>query len=222
MTDILGRLTDPGPTADDYLPSARSLSAGRDGQFKVKLQDMKATPTGGSADTIANWLAILQTINAALPAGGDAAVISGATGHVMQSAERTFTETAGAGTYTGSVSLPAGATIHDIIINGVALWTNTGTATMKVGDTDDDGFYIDIDLKATDLLAGESLSFALAGGKAGAYIANSQVSPRYSASARTISGIITTSSTGGGAGRTRMTVIWSAPAAGYIVAATKA
>jgi hypothetical protein len=70
--------------------------------------------------------------------------------------------------------------------------------TLKVGDVaDDDGYFTGVDLKATDLLAGESLSFALAGGKAGAYIANSQVSPRYSASARVVSGIITTASTGG-------------------------
>ena len=135
--------------------------------------------------------------------------------------ERTFTETAGAGTYTGAVTVPAGATILDIIINGVALWTNAGACTMKVGDTDDDGYYTAIDLKATDLLAGESLSFALAGGKAGAYIANSQVSPRYSASARTINGIITTASTGGGAGRTRMTVVYSLPVAADTAAATK-
>jgi hypothetical protein len=40
--------------------------------------------------------------------------------------ERTFTETSGAGTYTGSVSVPAGATIQDIIVNGVALWNNAG------------------------------------------------------------------------------------------------
>lgn len=133
--------------------------------------------------------------------------------------EVTFTETSGAGTYTGAVSVPAGATIHDIIVNGVALWTNAGAVTMKVGDTDDDGYYTGIDLKATDLLAGESLSFALAGGKAGAYIANSQVSPRYSASARTINGIITAASTGGGAGRTRMTVMYSVPTSS---AATKA
>lgn len=139
-----------------------------------------------------------------------------------RSAEVTFTETAGAGVYTGSVAVPAGATILDIIINGVALWTNAGACTLKVGDVaDDDGYYTGVDLKATDLLAGESLSFALAGGKAGAYIANSQVSPRYSASSRVISGIVTTASTGGGAGRTRMTVIWSLPVAADISAATK-
>ena len=130
-----------------------------------------------------------------------------------QAAEVTFTETSGAGTYTGSVAIPAGATILDIIINGVALWNNAGACTLKVGDVaDDDGYFTGVDLKATDLLAGESLSFALAGGKAGAYIANSQVSPRYSASARTISGIITTASTGGSTGRTRMTVVWTVAA----------
>jgi hypothetical protein len=133
--------------------------------------------------------------------------------------EYTFTETAGAGTYTATCALPAGATLHDIIVNGVALWDNAGTATMIVGDTDDDGYYIGVNLKATDLLAGESLSFALAGGKAGAYIANSQVSPRYSATARDIVGKIVTSSTGGSAGRTRMTVVYSVPTA---TAATKA
>jgi hypothetical protein len=136
--------------------------------------------------------------------------------------ERTFTETSGAGTYTGSVSVPAGATIEDVIVNGVALWNNAGACTLKVGDvTDDDGYFTGVDLKATDLLAGESLSFALAGGKAGAYIANSQVSPRYSAAARVVSGIITTASTGGSTGRTRLTVIYSLPVAADTAAATK-
>lgn len=127
--------------------------------------------------------------------------------------EITFTETGGALTYTGSVTIPAGSTILDIIVNGVALWDNSGAVTMKVGDVAvDNGYFTGINLKATDLLAGESISFESAGGKAGAYIANSQVSPRYSASARTISGIITTASTGGSAGRTRMTVLWVEPA----------
>lgn len=127
-------------------------------------------------------------------------------------AERTFTETAGAGVYTGSVSVPAGATILDVIVNGVALWDNAGAVTMKVGDAaDDDGFFTAVNLKATDLLAGESISLESAGGKAGAYVANSQVSPRYSASARVISGIVTSASTGGSAGRTRMVVTYALP-----------
>jgi hypothetical protein len=135
--------------------------------------------------------------------------------------EATFTETAGAGTYTAPFAVPAGATILDIIVNGVALWDNAGACTLKVGDTDDDGYYTGVNLKATDLLAGESLSFALAGGKAGAYIANSQVSPRYASAARTINAIVTTASTGGTAGRTRVTVVYHLPVAADIVAATK-
>lgn len=145
------------------------------------------------------------------------------TGHIVQSAEVTYTETAGAGTYTGSVSIPAGATIVDIIVNGVALWTAATSAVLKVGDAaDDDGYFTAVDLKATDLLAGESISFAQAGGKAGAYIANSQVSPRYSASARVVSGIVTTVGGSGTAGRTRMTVLWTLPSSLYVTAATKA
>lgn len=137
----------------------------------------------------------------------------------IQAAEVTFTE-AGAGTYTGSVDIPAGATILDIIVNGVVLWAAATSAAMDVGDvTDPNGYFAGIDLKATDLLAGESLSFALAGGKAGAYIANSQVSPRYSGSARVVSGIIV-SQGAGTAGRTRMTVVYSLP--GSTTAATKA
>ncbi len=138
----------------------------------------------------------------------------------IRAVERSFTET-GAGTYTATVNVPAGATIHDIIVNGVALWTAATSAVMIVGDgTDPDGFYTAVNLKATDLLAGESISFALAGGKAGAYIASSQVSPRYAAAARVISGVVT--SVGAGtAGRTRMTVVYSAPRSVDVAAATK-
>jgi hypothetical protein len=136
--------------------------------------------------------------------------------------ERSFTETTGAGVYTGTVDVPAGATILDIIVNGVALWTATTSATLKVGDAaDDDGYFTAVNLKATDLLAGESISLESAGGKAGAYVANSQVSPRYSASARQIKGIITTVGAAGNAGRTRMTVIYAAPRAADVAAATK-
>lgn len=136
--------------------------------------------------------------------------------------EVSFTETTGAGVYTASVSVPAGATIHDVIVNGVALWAATTSATLKVGDVaNDSGFFTGVDLKATDLLAGESISVAQAGGKAGAYIANSQVSPRYSATARVVSGIITTVGAAGTTGRTRMTVVWSEPTAANVAAATK-
>jgi hypothetical protein len=176
-------------------------------QLSTRLLSVPGTLTLGGTDVTAtaaqiNTLATLGT--AATP---------------VMSAEVTFTETSGAGVWTGSVNVPAGATVIDVIVSGVALWTSQTSAVMDVGDaTDPDGFFTQIDLKATDLLAGESVSFALAGGKAGAYIANSQVSPRYSATARVVSGIITKVGTTGTAGRTRMTVVYSAPTAS---AATK-
>lgn len=117
-----------------------------------------------------------------------------------------------AGTYTASCTVPGGATILDIVVNGVALWNAGTSATLIVGDgTDPDGYYTGVNAKATDLLAGESLSFALAGGKAGAYIANSQVSPRYSASARTISATMTCVGTAATTGETVVDVIYTLP-----------
>lgn len=150
-------------------------------------------------------------------------VLSANVGGLIGQEEATFTETAGAGVYTAAITVPAGATILDIIVNGVALWNPATSALMTVGDAGNaSGFYTAVDLKATDLLAGESISFALAGGKAGAYIANSQVSPRYSATARVISGVVTVVGGSGTTGRTRMTVLWALPGSGLLaVAATK-
>lgn len=145
-------------------------------------------------------------------------------GAFVHAVEVTFTETTGAGVYTGSHTLPAGAMLLDIFVQGVALWTAATSAVMKVGDVaDDDGFYIGVDLKATELLAAESISFAFAGGQAGAYIVagGPHVLNRYSASSRVISGIVTTVGATGNAGRTRMTVIYSTPLTAAIIAATK-
>lgn len=187
------------------------------------IDEVPVTPTAAEI----NKLAGLATTSAEL------GKLAGITGYPLQCAEVTFTETAGSGVYTGSVTLPAGATLVDIIIHAVALWNNAGACTMKVGDVaDDDGFFTGIDLKATDLLAGESLSFSHPGGKQGADLdaidvggeggaaagADVHVRRRYLATARVISGIITTASTGGSTGRTRMTVLYSLPVA---TAATK-
>lgn len=162
------------------------------------------------------------TVSGALATTGAATAASFAipAATALYAAEVTFTE-AGAGTYTGGVVVPAGATVVDIIVTAVTLWTAATSATLKVGDTDDDGFFIGVDLKATDLLAGESLSFAQAGGKGGAYVAATHANGRYSASQRTINGIVTSVGAGTG-GRTRMTVIYSKPVTASITAATKA
>lgn len=143
---------------------------------------------------------------------------------VVISEEVHFTET-GAGTYTGSVSVPAGATLLDVIVHAVALWDAATSASMDVGDaTDPNGIYAGIDLKATDLLAGESIGFGYTGGKEGADLdggeaAGDHIRRRYLATARVISGVVT--SVGAGTlGRTRMTVVYSLPKTP--VAATKA
>ena len=139
------------------------------------------------------------------PAAGNDQVAAGVLRKTMA-----FEESGAAGVYSASAVLPTHSTVLDIIVNGIALWGAGSAATMIVGDTTDpNGFYDAVNLKATDLLAGESISFALAGGKAGAYIANSQVSPRYSATARTITAQVTTTGTTATTGRTRVTVIYT-------------
>src|ERR1041385_6495818 len=90
---------------------------------------------------------------------------------VVTAREVTFTETTGAGTYTGSVTGPAVATSLDIQVQSPALGPAATSATMKVGDgADDDGWYTNVNLKATDLLVGEVIRFASTGGKEGAYL----------------------------------------------------
>jgi len=146
--------------------------------------------------------------------------------------ERTFTEQ-GAGVYTGAVSLPAGAILLDVIVHGVALWTAGTSAVMIVGDVaDDDAYFTISDLKATDLLAEEAISFAFPGGEQGADLvftltegtpnttAAMRVERRYLATERVITGKITSVGTGT-AGRTRMIVVYTLPesAAATFVAA---
>lgn len=147
------------------------------------------------------------------------AVIEGAVGRIVVE-ERTIEETTGAGTYTATVAIPAGAWILDIMVQAVALWTATTSASLEVGDgTDPDGFYTAVDLKATDLLAGETLAFAKAGGQEGAYVTATHVLGRYAAAARTITATVVTVGAAGNAGRTRLVVIYADPGD---VAATKA
>jgi hypothetical protein len=134
---------------------------------------------------------------------------------VMQSVS--FTETSGAGTYTGTMSLPAGARIIDIGCDGIALWNSAGACALVVGDTDADGFFVSTDLKATDLLAGEINNLEHPGGKAGVYIASEQ-RVLYSATARDIIAVVTQASGTGTLGRTRVYVVYAVATA---TAATK-
>lgn len=142
-----------------------------------------------------------------------------------------FTENATATTHTGSVVIPAGSTLIDIIVTNKALWTG-GTATMKVGDAvDDDGYFTGIDLKATDLVLGEVLTASGStgnwGGKNGAYLvaATGRRGPAatnfgtYQDAGTTITGVVTVGTPATTVGRTIMTVIYATPT---ITAATAA
>lgn len=161
-----------------------------------------------------------------LSAYGDTAALRaevGQSGAPVRSLSSIITEAGAAGVYTGAIVLPAGSTLVDVIIVADALWTAGSSATLKCGDaTDDDGIFTAVNLKATDLLAGESISVGLAGGKEGADIAGSQFNRRYSASARTINTIITTTGTTASTGITRTTVLFSRPQDTDVVTGTKA
>lgn len=119
-----------------------------------------------------------------------------------------FTQTSGNGTYTGTISLPAGARIIDIGVDGQVLWNASTSASLIVGDgADNDGFFTATDLNATDLLAGEINNIQHPGGKAGAYIASEQ-RVLYQATARDVIGVIAQVGTGT-AGRTRLYVVYA-------------
>ena len=127
----------------------------------------------------------------------------------------------GAGTYTGTVTVPGNSLIHDIKVWSTALWAAATSAAMSVGDAGAaTGWYNAIDLKATDLEVGEQIRFESTGGKEGAYYvaASGALTTAWSASARVISGVI--ASVGAGTtGRTYMQVIYTDPT--DIGAATK-
>lgn len=90
-----------------------------------------------------------------------------------------YSNGAAAGVFTLAWSFPANTVLFDIGVTSAALWNQGTSALLVCGDADDaDGFIASTDCKATDLLQYESISIrsgtALAGGKIGAYIANSQ------------------------------------------------
>ncbi len=128
-----------------------------------------------------------------------------------------------AGTHTGSVPLPAGAILIDTIVHAVALWNSGTSATLKVGDAvDDDGIFTAVNLKATDLLAGESINFDRTGGKEGADLGGTAThwNRRYLSTARTITGVITLVGTTATTGETYIDVVFSAPSTADVTTAT--
>lgn len=136
-------------------------------------------------------------------------------GSFPRCAERTFTETAGAGQYNASVAIPAGGRLVDIQITATAEWTATTSATGIVGDTgDDDGFWTGLDLKTGGNLAlGRVLSLDVPGSQNGPYNDPVEIGgwKSYYPSGGTITAKITTVGAAGSAGRTRLLVLYAVP-----------
>ena len=133
--------------------------------------------------------------------------------------EITYTEAGAAGTYTGSVTVPGNSWLLDIKIFNTIYWTAGTSAAMIVGDVaDPNGWYDDINLKATDIVDtsggnAECIDFNNPGGQEGAYLvtATGERALMYAATARIITGEVTTVGTTATAGRTRMVVIYTDP-----------
>jgi hypothetical protein len=133
---------------------------------------------------------------------------------VDQAVERSFTE-AGAGTYTATVPIPAGATVLDVIWRNTAVWTNGTSASLVVGDDDDPNGYIEAtDLKTAPVAdtagASAGLSSRLTlGATIGAYKGGAG---KYCAAAKTITATVTVGAGAQTAGRSRLLVVYAVPA----------
>jgi len=123
----------------------------------------------------------------------------------------------GAGTYNAVFSIPAEATLLDIIVEAEALWAAGTSAALIVGDAaDPDGWFASTNLKATALLAGESISLGstqVQGGVVGAYAIGTLTHMQRGAGKAGATITATVTSVGAGTtGRTLVTVLYASGA----------
>jgi len=221
-----------GATDDEIgILEQRTLAADTKGPVRMPANNESVYVTANAAITIYNNIypaaagKVSPTDNgprwgiALEAASGDGSIIEalrlpdavGGSGVLVE--EVTFAED-GDTTYTGAITIPAGATLIDIIVDGTALWDDGTSASLEVGDADDaDGYFTAVDLKATDLLADQTINFDKTGGVEGAYLAGTAThwTNRYSATARVITGTVVTGGQDGTTGRTRMLVVYALP-----------
>ena len=122
---------------------------------------------------------------------------------------RSFTETAVAGTYTATVTIPANAIVLDVIFKNAVVWNNNGTATLNVGDADDpDGYISAVDVKtapAADVNGAGGISSRGEDTGTGAY---KGLFKKYTSGGVITASIVTTGATGT-AGRSSLYVIYA-------------
>lgn len=127
-----------------------------------------------------------------------------------------------AGTTTNYCVIPPGGVLIDIIVYAEALHTGT-SSSLIVGDGDDDnGYFAATDLKATDLLAQQTLrlsgNLATAGGQIGAYGnvgTNTHLTDLGYPSGGVVSAAVTYGATPLDAGVTHVDVVFAVPYATY-------
>jgi len=122
---------------------------------------------------------------------------------------RSFTETAVAGTYTATVTIPTNAVVLDVIFKNSVVWNNSGTAVLNVGDADDpDGYITNVDVKtapAADVNGAGGISSKNEDTGTGAY---KGLIKKYTTGG-TITATIVTAGATGTAGRSSLYVIYT-------------
>lgn len=125
----------------------------------------------------------------------------------------------GAGTYTATFPVPAGATVRDVAVRNTVVWDSATSAALTVGDDDSaTGYFSSTNVKTTPAAdtngAGQGLSTqGSLGASAGAY---KGAAGKFCAAAKTITAVIT-SVGAGSAGRTRVLVEIARPKAATVV-----
>lgn len=127
-----------------------------------------------------------------------------------------FTEDGSGTSYTGAVALPAGSLLLDIYVFSTVLWDGTSASAIVGDDTDPNGFFDAVNLKATNLLVGEILQMSNSeywGGLEGAYLtaATGTRTAYYYAAADNITMVVTPGAADGSAGRSFMYVHYATP-----------
>ncbi len=143
-----------------------------------------------------------------------------------------FVEDATSTTFTGTVVIPAGATLMDIVVTSSVLWSKA-SSRFTCGDAQAaTGWFTSCNLNATDLLVGERLSAAGGvqawGGVNGTYLvsatgvfgqATATKAGPYYVTAGSVIGVVTVTPGAGAAGRSFMTVTYSVGQATAVVLA---
>jgi len=177
-----------------------------------------ATDTGGTYASAT--LSGTTTVGAGMTVASPVVTGDAGTG-VVFSKTVLFTEDATTTTHTGTIVIPAGATLLDIFVIPQVLWTDS-SAAIVVGDANSaNGWFTTCQLDTTDLILGERLQAANAsywGGVNGSYLdstagrfgqQSTNMIGGYCPTAYSVIGVVTVSTPSATAGRTRMTVLWT-------------